>query len=129
MTEQTGGGQSGQAAVELALALPLVALLLLCAVQVGLVTRDQVLLTHAAREAAREAAVNPSPEAVRRAALAGAPLTTERLQVAVAAGPASTSGARVSVQVTYRSATRVPLVGPLLPEVTLEGRASMRSEV
>ena len=54
--------------MELALALPLIALLLLAIVQVGLVVRDQVLLTHAAREAAREAAVNPSADAVRRAA-------------------------------------------------------------
>ena len=41
--------QRGQAAVELALALPLVALLLLAVVQVGLVVRDQVLTTPAAR--------------------------------------------------------------------------------
>src|SRR5207247_8954779 len=58
----------GQAAVELALVLPLVALLLLVLVQVGLVVRDQVLVVHAAREAAREAAVDAAPEAARRAA-------------------------------------------------------------
>lgn len=32
-------------------------------VQVGLVARDQILVVHTAREAAREAAVDPSPEA------------------------------------------------------------------
>jgi Flp pilus assembly protein TadG len=57
--------------VELALVLPLVLLLLLGVVQVGLVVRDQILVVHAAREAAREAAVDPAPGAARRAALAG----------------------------------------------------------
>ena len=45
-----------QATVELALVLPVVATLLLAVVQVGLVVRDQIRVTHAAREAARAAA-------------------------------------------------------------------------
>jgi Flp pilus assembly protein TadG len=121
----TSKDERGQAAVELALALPLFFLLLLGAVQVALVVRDQVLLTHAAREAAREAAVNPSPEAARRAALAGAPLAAERLTVrAMATG----RGGRVTVAVRYRSPTSVPLVGPLVPDALLQSRASMRIE-
>ena len=47
--------------MELALVLPLVVALLLAVVQVGLIVRDQVLVVHAAREAAREAAVDPDP--------------------------------------------------------------------
>ena len=58
--------EGGQATVEVALLLPLLALLLLAVVQVGLVVRDQVLVTHAAREAARAAAVDPQLEAARR---------------------------------------------------------------
>ena len=64
-------GDEGQAAVELALVLPLVVALLLAVVQVGLIVRDQVLVVHAAREAAREAAVDPDPAAALRAAASG----------------------------------------------------------
>ncbi len=111
--------------MELALALPLVALLLLAMVQVGLVVRDQVLLTHAAREAAREAAVEPSPGAPRRAALAGAPLAPEQLTVEASA---RVPAGRVTVVARYRSPTAVPLVGPLVPDVVLQSQASMRVE-
>ena len=119
--------ERGQAAVELALVLPLVGLLLLAAVQVALVVRDQVLLTHAAREAAREAAVDPSPDAARRAATAGAPLDAARLTVRVTRTPAP--GGRASTELSYRSPTGVPVVGPLVPDVSLQAQASMRVEV
>ena len=56
-------GDGGQASVELALVLPLVVLLLLAVVQLGLLVRDQILVVHAAREAAREAAVDPAADA------------------------------------------------------------------
>ena len=108
--------------MELALALPLVALLLLAVVQVGLVVRDQVLATHAAREAARTAAVGSSPEEARAAALAGSGLRADRLVVTV------TRGELVRVAVRYRSVTDLPLVGPLLPDLSLRAKAAMRAE-
>jgi Flp pilus assembly protein TadG len=112
--------------VELALVLPLVVVLLLAAVQVGLLVRDQVLVVHAAREAAREAAVDPSPDAARRAALASSGLDGSRLDVTVSGrgGP----GSRVRVEVRYRPPGRVPIVGAALDEITLEGAATMRVE-
>ena len=54
------GADRGQSTVEFALVLPLVVMVLLLVVQVGLVVRDQVLVVHAAREAARAAAVGDS---------------------------------------------------------------------
>lgn len=118
--------ERGQAAVELALVLPLLVLLLLAVVQVGLVVRDQVLLTHAAREAAREAAVEPSPGGVRQAALLGAPLQAGRLTVETTSS--SPADARVAVRLSYRASTDLQLVGALLPDVALEARAAMRRE-
>ena len=50
-------GSIGQSTVEFALVLPLVVLLVLFVVQGGLIVRDQLLVSHAAREAARAAAV------------------------------------------------------------------------
>lgn len=116
----------GQAAVELALVLPLVASLLLAVVQCGLVVRDHILVVHAAREAAREAAVDADPEAPRRAATEGSTLAADRLTVA--AGPRGEAGSRITVEVTYRSPTRVPIVGPLIGDVVVSAKAVMRVE-
>ena len=110
--------------MELALVLPLVSLLLLGAVQLAVIVQDQVMVTHAAREAARQAAVDVSPDAPRRAALAGASLEPARLQVQVT----TMAPDRVAATLVYLSPTRVPLVGPLLPDVRLGARASMRNE-
>jgi Flp pilus assembly protein TadG len=120
------GPDRGQATVEVALILPVLATLLLAVVQVGLVVRDQILVTHAAREAARSAAVDPSPGAARAAAVDGSGLPAARLQVAVSDrdGPAG----RVRVAVAYRTPTDVPLVGRLVGELTLRAEATMRVE-
>jgi len=120
-------GERGQAAVELALALPLLALLALSLLQVVLVARDQVLLTHAAREAAREAAVAGDAGAARRGALAGARLDADRL-VVDAAGRAGV-GSRVTVTLRYRSPTDVPVVGRLVGDVHLAASVTMRVEM
>jgi Flp pilus assembly protein TadG len=116
-------GERGQAAVELALALPLVALLLLAVVQVAVVVRDQVLTVHAAREAARAAAVDPRPAEARRAALVGSGLPAGRLTVDL-----RRAGDRVEVTVRYRATTDLPLVGPLMPGLSLRAKAAMRAE-
>jgi TadE-like protein len=114
----------GQAAVELALALPLVFVVLLAAVQVLLVGRDQLAVVHAAREGARAAAVaaDVSGEGAR-AARASSGLDGDRLSVSVRDG-----GDRVTVMVCYRAPTDVPLVGGLIGDVVVTGTATMRAE-
>jgi hypothetical protein len=118
--------ERGQATVEAALVLPLVVLLLLAVIQVGLLVRAEVLVTHAAREAARAAAVDPDPQAAARAAALATTLDAQRLTVRVAGrgGP----GSRVRVDIDYRAPTDVPLVGGLLGDVTLHASATMRVE-
>jgi Flp pilus assembly protein TadG len=116
----------GQAAVELALVLPIIVLVLMVAVQVVLIGRDQVLVVHAAREAARQAAVDPSPTAARDAAEASSQLDRRRLSVRVSGRGAA--GTRVKVEVRYRSTTDVPLAGTLIKDVTLTAQATMRVE-
>lgn len=118
--------EGGQSAVELALALPLLALLALALLQVGLVVRDQLLLTHAAREAAREAAVSADHDAGRRGALAGSRLDPERLVVTTTGRGAP--GSRVTTTLRYRAATDVPLVGRLVGDVVLRASVTMRVE-
>jgi Flp pilus assembly protein TadG len=118
--------EGGQATVEVALLLPLVATMLLGVVQVGLVVRDQVLVTHAAREAARAAAVDPREAVARGAAEAGARLDPLRLDVELAGS--TVPGGRLTVTVRYRSSTTVPLVGRLLGDRLLTADATMRVE-
>ena len=126
MRDRPPAGEEGQAALELALTLPLLALLLLAVVQVALVVRDQVLVVHAAREAARAAAVDAGSEPPRQAAVVGAPLDPARLELRLSG--ARRPGRPVEVTLSYRSATVVPFVGPLVPDVSLRARASMRVE-
>jgi Flp pilus assembly protein TadG len=118
--------QRGQATVELALGLPVLMMAVLLVIQVGLVVGDQVRVVQAAREGAREAAVDAAPGAARRAAIAGAGLDPRRATVVVSGRGAA--GSQVTVRVTYRSVTDVPLVGFLLPDPVVTAQATMRVE-
>jgi Flp pilus assembly protein TadG len=51
-------GQRGSAALEFALVFPLILLLLLALVQIGVLARDQLLLTQASRAGARDKLYN-----------------------------------------------------------------------
>jgi Flp pilus assembly protein TadG len=112
--------------VELALVLPLVVMLLLAVVQLGLLVRDQILVVHAAREAAREAAVDPAADAPRKAAVAASTLAESRMSVTATGRGAA--GSRVRVEVAYRAPTAVPLLGAALGDLTLRASATMRVE-
>jgi len=118
--------EGGQAAVELVLALPVLLLLLLGLIQVGLVVHAQLLVTAAAREAAREAAVASDSGAARRGALAGTRLAPDRLEVRTTGrdGP----GSRVTATVVYRAPTDVPLIGAMIGDVRLAASVTMRVE-
>jgi hypothetical protein len=120
-----GGGDEGQAATELALVLPLLVVLLLAAVQVTLIARDQILVVHAAREAAREAAVDRRPGAIRTAAIRSGGLKPGRVTTETSYQGGSVI---VIVRVEYRAPTDVAIVGPLLPDVRLRSKAAMRVE-
>jgi Flp pilus assembly protein TadG len=118
------GRDDGQAAVELALALPLVFLVVLAVVQVLVIARDQLAVIHAAREGARAAAVAADPQTeAASAARAASGLDNDRLTV-----EAAESGDKVSVVVRYRAPTDVALVGALVGDVTVTGEATMRVE-
>ncbi len=107
--------------MELALALPVVVLALLLVLQVALLARAQVLVVHAAREGARAAAVGEPADAAATPGLVGGRVTVHR-----SGGRAP--GDLVTVAVTYRAPTDVPLVGGLLGDVDLRAAVTMRVE-
>ncbi len=112
----------GQATVELALVLPLVFGMLVLVFQVALVARDDILVVHAARDAAREATVSADPGRIAAAAHRTLPGAEVRI---VRRGDVAEP---VEVAITFVSRTALPLVGALIPDVTLHGAAVMRVE-
>ena len=109
---------SGQAAVELALTLPLFCLLLLAAVQHVVVTGDQLLVIEVARVAARAAAVSADPVTAGNDAAHRVLGSTANVSTAV-------HDMYVTVTVSISNGTDVPLVGALMPEVHLVGHSTM----
>ena len=112
----------GQAAVELALVLPVLLLFVIALLQTAFVARDQVLVQDAARAAVREASVGAGEARVRDAARRA--LGDVQVEVHRSGGV----GDPVTVIVHYREHTNLPLVGPLYPDVTLHAKATMRAE-
>src|SRR5262245_35183723 len=112
-----------QATAELALILPLLVLMALLVIQAGVLVRDQILVTHAAREGARAAALDPERTAVDKAVRAAGPLDPKRLSLQIRGrdGP----GSRVTVSVSYAAPTGVPLLRNIVGQVTLHGEATM----
>jgi Flp pilus assembly protein TadG len=116
----------GQATVELALVLPVVVFLTLAVGQVAVIGVDSILVHHAAREAARAAAVEPAVGPARSAARGAAALDGDRLDVQLSGG--TEPGDSLTVSVTYRSVTNLPLVGRLVGDVELSSTVTIRVE-
>lgn len=118
--------ERGQATAELALILPVVAVVVLVVWQMVVVFRDRVALTGAARAAARRAMVDPSPAATRSAAAAETSLRRDRISVTVGGDPGP--GGLVTVTVRYRSPTDVAVVGRFVGDVDLVERFTVLRE-
>ncbi len=118
--------QRGQATVELALALPVIVLLILLVLQMALVAGAQVLVVGAAREGARAAAVEGTAAAATRAAQASPGMVSSRVEVDAQID--RSPGGLARVRVTYRVPTDVPLVGALLGDPTVHAEVVMRVE-
>ena len=110
--------------MELVLLLPFFVLMLLAVVQVSLLVQTRLLVTHAAREAVREAAVGGDDSAVQAAATAAADLDGSHLDISVIR-----SGNRVTVRLEYADHTDVPLVGALMDDPVFSAEATMRLEL
>lgn len=128
---RTAGGSGvrrtphGQASVELALLMPLLMVVALVLAQLALVARDQIMVIHGAREAARAVAVSNDAAMARSAALAAARLDPQHLRVHVEEPPGT---GNVAVRLDYRSPVRFAPLGIVLDDLVLSGEATMRSE-
>ncbi|MCU1518658.1 MAG: TadE family protein [Pseudarthrobacter sp.] len=117
--------ERGAAAVEFALVVPLLLLLLLGVVEFGRVFNAQLQLSAAARESVRVMAIQKQPSTAIGAAIAAAPslrptLTAANVQVSPASCAATTD---VTVTITYSMDLLSGLFANAIP---LTGRAVMR---
>lgn len=113
--------ERGQAAVELAMTLPIVVMFVLAVFQVALVVRDQLALELAAREAARAASVSADP--------AGAAATAARRVVDLPVSvDVSVAGDVVRVRISYTNPTDVAMIGHAIGDITLDATAAMAFE-
>ena len=120
--------ERGAASVEFACVLPLVLISLLLVVQVALVVAEQLIVQHAAREGAREAAVWNDESRARDAAIRTGNLDSDRAQIDVTPSDRPV-GSPVVVTVHYRVPLVVPYVARFLPnEVTLTASSEYRVE-
>jgi Flp pilus assembly protein TadG len=119
-TRSLRGDERGQAVIELALALPLVALFTLAALQVTLVARDQLAIELAAREAARAASVSANPhDAATTAAHRTTTLTPLDITVNI-------NQHHVRVHIRYTNPTNIALIGTAI--TALQATATMTRE-
>ncbi|MCY3850385.1 MAG: pilus assembly protein [Acidimicrobiaceae bacterium] len=116
-------GSRGQATVEFALLLPVAVVALLVIAQIGLVVRARVMLTHAAREGARVAAVGGSDTEVKAVVIDSGALDPAQVTVAVTRGATT-----VTVLVVYVMRTNVSVVGAMLNDPQMSSVATMYRE-
>ena len=121
-------GQRASAAVEFALVLPLLMVIVLALLQVGLLVKDQLVVFGAARAGAREAAVSRDDGRVHEAAVTAA-VTLQSEDIDVEVRRDGGVGTAVVVTVLYRASAVVPFVEWLFPSIVeLRASATMRQE-
>jgi Flp pilus assembly protein TadG len=114
--------QHGQAAVEFALVLPVIAVMALGLVAVGLAVRNELAVELAAREGARAAAVSASP------ATAAAAAAQRAVALPIEVTTAAAADDTVTVVVTYTDLLHIPIIGRLVGPITHMATVTMALE-
>jgi Flp pilus assembly protein TadG len=122
--------ERGAVAVEFAILLPVLVMLLMGIIEFGRAYNTQISLTHAARESVRVMAISNNPVSARTTAIDSAVSlrpTLRTTDVAITTTNATTpglcaSGARATVIITYSLSTMTGIAGPF----TLTARGVMQ---
>jgi Flp pilus assembly protein TadG len=122
----------GQTLVELALLLPILVLLVFGILEFGRVFNETLVVTAAAREGARVAAVNSDNDAAAVDAVkqVAAAIDHGRLTIDISPTGPRAIGSEVTVQVTNQVPIVTPLIGAFFAgnSATVSGTTSMRQE-
>lgn len=119
---KTISDESGQATVEIALLIPLLAIFLLLIIQVGIVARQHVLVANASRAAARESSVNKDTFSV----ISTAHKTVPNSQVKISRPDKVGDYLTVTVRDTVESS--MPLISIVFPDIAVSSSTTMRVE-
>ena len=122
--------KKGQSVVEFALVLPILLLLMLGMIEFGFVFHEYLVITYAAREGARSAALG-STDAVVITTVKNVASEINKGQIAITITPATrVRGSSVTVQVTNPIKINTPLISAFFPQnpFPLSGTAIMRVE-
>jgi Flp pilus assembly protein TadG len=117
--------EDAQATVEFALVLPLLFAMIWLGVEASLLLRDQVLVTHAAREAARSSAVGMT---AAEAADAGRARTDLGSLVVIDVASGGAAGDTTVATAHLPEAGRLPMIGRLVPGLEVRASVTMRVE-
>ena len=117
----------GQATVEFALVLPFLFLFSLSVIQVGSVANDQLALGHAARTAARAISLGDVTEQNAGEIVRNIVATEITLADVTVNVDLNKSLARVTLR--YTRPVKIPIIGSLMPAITLKATASMPREL
>ena len=120
-TRPRGRSSAGQASVEFALVLPVIAVMGLGLVVIGVAVRNELAVELAAREGARAAAVSAAPAAAATAA------ATRAVQLPIEVSTVD-DGETVTVTVRYVDPVDVALIGTLIGPVTHTATVTMAVE-
>jgi Flp pilus assembly protein TadG len=118
--------ERGAAAVELALVLPILLVIILGILDFGLYYYNDLQLTHAARDAARYLSVGNVTDA--NAAIDGASLVSTTISQRSLAPGSSGNEAVVTLKGTYTLLTPLPRLIGIGPTVNINATATMRRE-
>ena len=119
--------EKGASAVEFALILPILIILVFGIVEFGIAFNNYIALTHAAREGARIAAVDLNNPDLKNIIIERAfPVQITEDDIVISTPEGTNIGDPVEVEITYNISITIPLVGSW--DIPLKNKAIMRLE-
>ncbi|MBA7508123.1 hypothetical protein ES705_00043 [subsurface metagenome] len=119
--------EKGASAVEFALILPILIMLVFGIVQFGIAFNNYITITHAAREGARIAAVDLNNPDLKNIIIERAfPVQITEDDIVISTPEGTNIGDPVEVEITYNISITIPLVGSW--DIPLKNKAIMRLE-
>jgi len=119
--------EKGASAVEFALILPILIILVFGIVEFGIAFNNYITITHAAREGARIAAVDLNNTDLKNIIIERAfPVQINEDDIVISTPEGTNIGDPVEVEITYNISITIPLVGSW--DIPLKNKAIMRLE-
>ena len=119
--------EKGASAVEFALILPILIILVFGIVEFGIAFNNYITITHAAREGARIAAVDLNNPDLKNIIIERAfPVQITEDDIVISTPEGTDIGDPVEVEITYNISITIPLVGSW--DIPLKNKAIMRLE-